>query len=221
MHEIIKQIIRQTNAETAEQYKGGKLYLFGPESSVYLQSIHRKAEAMGIKTMFCNAVPSGAAVIDIEKVRFRSWHMKAMYDVDNLYHSGLSCAADAVFQIIEAYDHPESNVAIIGRKHAVQGLREKLEAYDYTVLQCHTRTKSIPRVTEAADIVVNSAVDPVECWMAGRLIIDISGTLREEYDHARQLCVARGDVPPIYVTCHEVAQLNTSIVLNRFVKGAK
>ena len=90
--------------------------------------------------------------------------------------------------------------------------RERLEAVEQAL------------VAVGADIIVDGATEAVECCLSGRLIIDTAGKLAEAAEHTRVLCVARGERTPVYVSRHEVARLNISLLLNRtamFLDGRK
>ena len=224
MKEKIDQMIRNLDAETRERAGRGVLWLMGPEDSEYLRAVQRKAAQLGVATAFSQRVGQRVTVIDTERVKRTGNYLREWYDPDCIYHGGMSCAAEAAFRIILAADMPEANVAIIGRGHSVQSLFELLQEFDYTPLPCHSHTKSVARVTEAADIIVDGATEAVECCLSGRLIIDTAGKLAEAAEHTRVLCVARGERPPVYVSRHEVARLNISLLLNRaamFLDGRK
>lgn len=219
MNDKVTCMVHQLDKETQSIGATSTLHLGGSKHSKFLAAVKSRAEVLGLTTKFDRrARYSEPVLVDLEtappvpKLRKRD-------DIDNVCHDGASCCAEAVFRIIEAYDMPETNVVVIGRKHAVQGLFDILDANNYTPLLCHSRTRGIGRITSAADIVVNSATaEPEGVSLAGKLVIDISGTLCEAAEHTRVLCVARGDRPPTYIGPHDVGRLNVSIVLNRFVR---
>lgn len=220
MNDTVNRMIQQLDKETQGVGSTATLHLVGGQHSKFLLAIKSRAEVLGLTTKFdYRSRYTEPVLVDLETASDVPQYIKVKNDIDNISHSGLSCCAEAVFRIIEAYDMSEVNVALIGRKHAVKGLFDVLNTHNYTPLLCHSKTRGISKVTSAADIVVNSATaEPEGVSLAGKLVIDISGTLREVAEHTRVLCVARGDRPPTYIGPHDVGRLNVSIVLNRFVR---
>ena len=200
MHEKIKRLVKSLDDDTRRLARPGlTLYLVGAEDSPYIKHIRRKAEELGVTTEMSTRGGSRPTVVDLESVTGgkSSFFVPDRYDIDQVCHEGLSCVAAAAFEIIDAYEHPHSNVAIIGRGHSTQGLSEILKTYDYTPLgPCHRKTQSVERVTRASDIIVNGADEPVSCYMLGRLIVDISGTIATTAQRITDTCSGAALEPP-------------------------
>lgn len=192
----------------SEKYLG----LIGPEDSVYLQLIQRKADKAGLPVLRVSQRDErcGCYVIDSEAgdVNIR---LTAEEDIDCVQHPGMSCVAEAALYYIRRMDLAYANVGLIGRRHAVQGLAEALVKNGHTVLPCNRELD--PWLTlSAAKIIINSAPLTTPRLMkvvdAKRYhIIDISGSLEPvtQSHNWKGLYISRG----------EIGRKNVEILLDR------
>ena len=186
------------------------LRLLGSSDSYFLKSIKNKCRSLGIK---CNiesgyiepeSVRTYPTVIDIETYQHGRVNLDEWQDIDCQYHDGMSCVSQAIANILSQYELPGKHIMIIGRGHAVQGLKEVLLANDATVTVCHSKSKNISAISKICDIVVIATPKLDTCIAIDKeLIIDIGNTL------------SHLDVKN-YIS--KIGRLTISILLNRFVK---
>ena len=105
------------------------------------------------------------------------------------------CTAEAAMEILDYYNVPISGkkVAVIGRSLVIgRPVAMMLMHKNATVTICHTRTKDIPSITKAADIVVvaTGKMESVgkDCLNEGQTVIDVGISWNTE---KKKLC---GDV---------------------------
>ena len=118
------------------------LGLYGPEDSRYLNLVARRAEAEGIKTAWvAGPTPGCAAYVADTEAGWPMWDLPREEDVDCICHDGLSCAAYAALCLLSWYGAGRGvrKVCVLGRGHAVQGLRGALERMGCQVTQCAGR----------------------------------------------------------------------------------
>ena len=188
------------------------LSLIGPEDSVYLRLIQRKAEQAGLPVLRVSRRDErcGCYVIDSEGGD-ADIRLTAEEDIDCVQHPGLSCVAEAALRYIYRMCMPLSVVGLIGRRHAVQGLGEALVRSGYAVLPCN-RAMHPGKALYGAQIIVNSApeadrdlLDAV--WEGRHRIIDISGALESLTRHE--------DWKGTYISRGNIGKLNVNILLER------
>lgn len=219
MNELIEKLVAGIDEDTARLLGPGTttpLHLFGSRESRYLKGANAKARKFHVPVRWFDCpLPyffrEGSFVADRESVAMESWECPAAYDLDNLFHDGLSCTAMACLTILDAMGSlPGKNVCIIGRSHAVKGLAQSLVARDATVTICHSKTRDLLGATYNADIIINAApnthplVDVTKG--TGNVVLDISGSL-DKWDGSNLLT---------YIGPQEIGRLNIALTLNRF-----
>ena len=186
------------------------LRLLGSSDSYFLRAIKKKCELFGIK---CNiesnyigpeSMHQYPTVIDIETYQHGRVNLDEWQDIDCQYHDGMSCVSQAIANILSQYELSGKHIMIIGRGHAVQGLREVLLANDATVTVCHSKSKNMSAISEICDIIVLATPKLDTCIAIDKeLIIDIGNTL-SHLDVSNYM--------------NKVGKLTISILLNRLVK---
>lgn len=186
------------------------LRLLGSSDSYFLRAIKKKCESFGIK---CNiesdyigpeSIRQYPTVVDVETYRHGDVNLEEWQDIDCQYHYGMSCVSQAIANILSQYDFTGKHIMIIGRGHAVQGLREVLLANDATITVCHSKSKNISDISEICDIIVLATPKLDTCIAIDKeLIVDVGNTL------------SHLDVQN-YI--NKVGKLTISILLNRLVK---
>ena len=188
------------------------LGLVGPEDSVFLRLIERRAKEKGIPVLRVSQRDErcGCYVIDSEggDVGIR---LTAEEDIDCVQHPGLSCVAEAVLQWVKRMSDPRDTVGLVGRKHAVQGLAEALVHSGRAVIPCN-RALPPKRALQEAQVFVNSAPKAntdlmYAVWFGRRQVIDISGALESLTRHE--------DWKGTYISRGEIGKLNVNILLER------
>ena len=184
--------------------------LLGSNSSYFLRAIKKKCESFGIKCdiesdyIGPESMRQYPTVVDTETYRHGSANLEEWQDIDCQYHNGMSCVSQAIVDILSQYNVAGKHVMIVGRGHAVQGLKEVLLANDATVTVCHSKSKNISVISEICDIIVLATPKLDTCVAIDKeLIIDVGNTL------------SHLDVPNYM---NKVGKLTISILLNRLVK---
>lgn len=208
LNDVVSELSERIDAITKSQSRGKCLTLIGGETP-FLNAIRKKAGRLGIQCINQDDVgteESSPIVVDTEVCK-AGFNLSEKLDIDQIEHDGMSSCAQAVS---EAFDYLHTldgtNVVIIGRGHAVQGLADTLVRWnDCTVTVCHSKTKSLYESTRYADVIVVAApVKPAQVSpLAGKTIIDVSGTFKGFVDDTH------------YVG--NIGRLTTSILLNRAV----
>lgn len=160
--------------------KKDMLGLFGPEDSKYLCLAARRAQAEEIETAWvAGPTPGCAAYVADTEAGWPMWNLSAEEDVDCICHDGLSCAAYAALCLLSWHGAGRGvrKVCVLGRGHAVQGLRGALERMEYQVTQCAGRELLRTVGFGDADAVI-CGVPHLE-RLAGRpkVVVDMSGAL--------------------------------------------
>lgn len=186
------------------------LRLLGSDNSYFLMAIKKKCESFGIR---CNiesnyigpeSMSQYPTVIDIETYQHGRVNLDEWQDIDCQYHDGMSCVSQAIANILSQYELSGKHIMIIGRGHAVQGLREVLLANDATVTVCHSKSKNMSAISEICDIIVLATPKLDTCIAIDKeLIIDIGNTL-SHLDVSNYM--------------NKVGKLTISILLNKLVK---
>lgn len=112
------------------------------EDSKYLRLVERWAAEIGVKTAWvAGPTPGCAAYVADTEAGWPMWDLPREEDVDCICHDGLSCAAYAALCLLSWYGAGRGvrKVCVLGRGHAVQGLRGALERMGYQVTQCAGR----------------------------------------------------------------------------------
>lgn len=156
------------------------LGLYGPEDSKYLRLVARRAAEIGVKTAWvAGPTPGCAAYVADTEAGWPMWDLSREEDVDCICHDGLSCAAYAALCLLSWYGAGRGvrKVCVLGRGHAVQGLRGALERMGYQVTQCAGRELLRTVGFGDADAVI-CGVPHLE-RLAGRpkVVVDMSGAL--------------------------------------------
>lgn len=190
----------------------GKLGLYGPEDSRYLNLVARRAEAEGIKTAWVDGpTPGCVAYVADTDAGWPMWDMTSEEDVDCIQQTGLSCCAAVVFLYIRYVCSLRrgQRVCIIGRGHAVQGLTvmwHNMGLHDkYNLDQCSSTALDMGYRVSRADIIVNSAdavtEEVLDAVDALSTVIDISGSMEPLHDRVADY------VPRDYVGAWNIAEL--------------
>lgn len=218
MKDTIDRLVAELDAETRQVGSVGILCLVGALDSRYLKGAAAKAKKLGLNALH---VPPGTAVdgfvvYDTETAKGPHF-IRPLHDLDALSTGYTSCTADAVGRLLLRYYGPNSlqgkHVCIVGRGHAVKGLSALLLVLDCTVTICHSHTRELYRIAHGADVMVLAAPVPksVPTGCAGvDLVLDVSG--------ARECMEAYIKEAGEYVSAQDIGRLNTSVLLNRFVK---
>lgn len=160
----------------AKKYKPS-LLLIGSHKSPFLWAVNRMAEQAGIYSHILSYLPSllsrTKVVIDRETY-VGEVELCPEQDVDNLYNPGMSCVAEAAYEVLSnCFALDGKVVTIVGRGHAVQGLAEKLIALNATVTIAHSHTEDIGLAMKNTDIVVLATPVIKAIPDAKELVLDI------------------------------------------------
>ncbi len=219
IQERIEQLCKEIDEETKSLASDDtRLLLFGDKDSVFLKAIKRKADLFDIGCDFPDALnpPYNAVVADNENRKARGYSFPAEIDIDHVHTPGMSCVAEAVLNILLSADLVSgSNITIVGRGHAVQGLADELIDHDATVTIAHSKTRNMLLATFGRDVVVYAT--PQITWErvcekpscdTRCLVIDI-GNCFDKKARERFRCDYVGNI----------GRLTVSILLNRAVKN--
>lgn len=219
MNELIHDLVTKIDEDTDQLVGGGSmipLSLFGSRNSRYLKGVNAKARKFRIPVRWFDCpLPihfhEGFFIVDKEELKIEDWDGPAAYDLDNVFHPGMSCTAMACAAILDAMGPVAGkNVCIIGRGHAVKGLADALVAADATVTICHSKTTSLLDATYNANVIINAAPNTHPLYditkSVGSVVLDVSGSL-DAWNGSGLLT---------YVGPQEIGRLNTALALNRF-----
>lgn len=219
MNELIHNLVTKIDEDTHRLIGPGSmipLSLFGSRKSRYLKGVNAKARKFRVPVRWFDCpLPihfrEGSFIVDKEELKIEDWDCPAVYDLDNVFHHGLSCTAMACGMILDSLGPVAGkNVCIIGRGHAVKGLADALVAADATVTICHSKSENLREIVMGADVLVNSApkLHPYYGvgFKLGRVLLDISGSL----------CDWENSNIITYIGPQEIGRLNTALALNRF-----
>ena len=164
----------------AKKYKPS-LLLIGSHKSPFLWAVNRMAEQAGIYSHILSYLPSllsrTKVVIDRETY-VGEVELCPEQDVDNLYNPGMSCVAEAAYEVLSnCFALDGKVVTIVGRGHAVQGLAEKLIALSATVTIAHSHTEDIGLAMKNTDIVVLATPVIKAIPDAKELVLDIGDAM--------------------------------------------
>ena len=193
------------------------LVLFGSETSPLIQSIRRKANALGIK---CNMGVSqlyaddvGGVVIDTETSNVNPRFIDPILDIDCITpsSSGLSCVASAILALLLGNNLVCGKyITIVGRGHAVRGLAPLLTEQGATVTVAHSKTPMVNKATVGADVVVYAVPRSASFGFTldtKDMVIDLSRV------------IPYPDLLPHAKYVDRIGKLTVSILLNRFAKN--
>ena len=210
---IIKTLTEQIDGETiALLPTSGKLLLLGSEDSVFLKSIKKKADSLGIHYdhTFHFTPPYQGAVVDTETCP-SDLRLSSDVDIDHSFSDGLSSVSQGVLALLLAADlvH-KKNITIVGRGHAVKGLAQALIYNNATVTVAHSKTTSLLQATQNRDVVIYATPNVSQdiSYNTAELVIDLGGAV----PHPDRLSCE-------YI--NHIGQLTVSILLNRFVRQGK
>ena len=183
----------------------GKLGLYGPEDSRYLNLVARRAALKGIKTALVDGpTPGCVAYVADTDAGWPMWYMTVKEDVDCIQYTGLSCCAAVVLWYIYCLPR-DRRVCIIGRGHAVQRMDRVMRCFGYEFDQCSSTALDMAYRVARAGIIVNSAAAVTEEVLgavpASAIVIDISGSMEPLRDRVADY------VPRAYVGSWNIAEL--------------
>lgn len=211
--DLVKKLSEQIDGETiALLPTSGKLLLLGSEDSVFLKSIKRKADSLGIQYdhTFHFTPPYQGAVVDTETCP-SDLQLSSDVDIDHSFSDGLSSVSQGVLALLLAADlvH-KKNITIVGRGHAVKGLAQALIYNNATVTVAHSKTTSLLQATQNRDVVIYATPNVAQdiSYNTGELVIDLGNAV----PHPDRLSCE-------YI--NRIGQLTVSILLNRFVRQSK
>ena len=187
--EQIKTLSATLDEETTRFHPTGRLLLLGSYESVFLKSIKRKADLLGIDCDLTQypCPPYKAVVVDRETVP-SDIKLTAEVDIDHSYSQGMSSVSQATLALLLALDLVYAkDITIVGRGHAVQNLAKYLTLDNATVIY------ATPTITK--DISYNTR----------DLVIDLGNSVPHP---------DRFNCP--YV--NRIGQLTVSVLLNRFAR---
>ena len=209
--EIIKTLSEQIDGETiALLPTSGKLLLLGSQDSIFLKSIKRKADSLGIMYdhTFRFTPPYQGAVVDTETCP-SDLQLSSDVDIDHSFSDGLSSVSQGVFALLLAADlvH-KKNITIVGRGHAVKGLAQALIYNNATVTVAHSKTTSLLQATQNRDVVIYATPNVSQdiSYNTAELVIDLGNAV----PHPDRLSCE-------YI--NRIGQLTVSVLLNRFAKA--
>lgn len=184
LDDIVKTAAQRHLDEVAAKTNKPSLFLIGSNSSLFLKSVHRLAQEVGMDSHILSSLPpligDCKAVVDRETCDTVT-SLPAEADVDNLYNPGTSCVAEAAYEFLfDTVPLEGKTVTIVGRGHAVQGLAEKLLSMNATVTVAHSHTRDLYQVMDGQDVVVLATPVISAFPLANELVLDIGGTLPKE-----------------------------------------
>ena len=218
MHDFVRKMIDELDAETAAIGSGRSIVLFGDRESQYLKAIDWKAKALGLDSVWDEDEAMGeiVPVLDLECrddsiITSAHYYIDQYNDIDCVEAPGPSCCADACSRIVQHEVRGGSLVAITGRGHAAQGLSRFLSERSYSPLIVHSESDRIAKecVDEYADAIVHTSdriVFPRRWRMDADTLLDVCGSLERYNEWAG------------YFSAREIGALNISILLRRFVE---
>lgn len=186
------------------------LRLFGSNDSYFLNAIAKKCKSFGIKCeTVSNYVGPGSmrqypTVVDTETYH-NNISLEEWQDIDCQYNDGISCVSQAVINILSQYKIAGKHIVIVGRGHAVQGMRGVLLANDATVTVCHSKTVNMYDITKLADILILATpkIDGQIDINNKDVIIDVGNALTDV---------------SVENYINKIGKLTVSILVNRFVR---
>lgn len=191
MKEIIDQLVCRLDEETAWISSRKQVVICIPQvvHTAYLMAVRSKAHVLGVRIL--REKKAGLPCILDAEAKADGLFLERYEDVDNLWHDGMSCCAEAVFMaMIEAeWDLRSCRTLIVGRGHSVKGLAESMKGNELLI-------NSAPALPE-------SVVSRVP-----KMCADISGALRDTHGDA-------------FIGPKGIGRLNVSILLNRAATGKR
>ena len=180
--------------------------------TVFTRAIQKKLDKLGIKRFDCGNAPCPYVIdLESEKSIFKYGWVFPYNGLDDIdcCNSGnqsyeTSCVAEACFRIITRIpDYQYAHIGIVGRGHAVLGLAKRLITSNYTVTQCHSKTKNLNSALAACDVIVYAAPVWNEFDIKNRVVLDVSYCILKEYESPNLI--------------NNIGTVNTSIVVLRAV----
>lgn len=206
---LCRSLDKQTVSLSKE--KSNKLLLLGQQDSLFLKSIKRKADSLGVPCDFGKIIPSYTGVVaDKESSGSVRFPIMSDVDVDCLKSPGMSSAARAVlYLLMEQKMVSGKTITIVGRGHAVKGLAQALIEENATVTVAHSKTPDLYRATEDKDVVIYATpiLTQYPCFNTRDLVIDL-GNCFTENDRESFKCDFVGNI----------GRLTVSVLLNSFAK---
>lgn len=182
--EIINLLSQQHLKNVRAKVDKPSLLLIGSHSSPFLRSVNRLAEQVGIDSHILSYLPPllGNTRVVIDRETYDG--LAELYpenDVDNLYNPGMSCVAEAAYELLfDSVALEGKTVTIVGRGHAVKGLAEKLIALNATVTIAHSYTKDIEKAMRDTDVVVLATPVIEAIPDAKELVLDIGCAMTQD-----------------------------------------
>ena len=135
MKEIIARLVYRLDEETAWISSRKQAVVCVPQEvhTPYLMAVRSKAHALGVRIL--REKRAGLPCVLDAEAKADGLFLGRDEDVDNLWHDGMSCCAEAVFMamIVAGWDLRSCRTLIVGRGHSVKGLAERLVFNDATV----------------------------------------------------------------------------------------
>jgi hypothetical protein len=210
-NEVIDTLTREIDNDTSRLLPvSGKLLLFGSQESVFLKSIKKKADILGIQYEHTlNFTPPYAgAVVDTETCSL-GIRISPNADIDHSFSEGMSSVSKAIFLLLSTDMVCGKDITIIGRGHSVKGLAQVLIDNHATVTVAHSKTKSLLNATLNRDVVIYATPTITQdiSYNTRNLAIDLGNSV----PHPNRFCCP-------YV--NRIGKLTVSILLNEFVRKA-
>lgn len=212
-NDLIKHLSEQIDGETiALLPTSGKLLLLGSQDSIFLKSIKRKADTLGVHYdhTFQFTPPYDGAVVDGETCP-SDLRLSSDVDIDRSFSDGLSSVSQGVLALLLAADLVyKKNITVVGRGHAVKGLAQVLIDNHATVTVAHSKTANLFQATQNRDVVIYATPNVAQdiSYNTVELVIDLGNAV----PHPDRLSCE-------YI--NRIGQLTVSILLNRFVRQSK
>lgn len=211
-NEVIDTLTREIDNDTRRLLPvSGKLLLFGSQESVFLKSIKRKADILGIQYehTFNFTPPYAGAVVDTETCSL-GIRLSPDVDIDRSFSEGMSSVSKAILALLLSTNQVYGkNITIVGRGHAVKGLAQALIDNNATVTVAHSKTRNLAKAIIEQDVVIYATptlTTPVP-YCSNKLVIDLGNAVPK----------------PDLLYCpyvNRIGKLTVSILLNEFVRKA-
>ena len=212
MKEIIDQLVYRLDEETAWISSRKQAVVCVPQEvhTPYLMAVRSKAHALGVRIL--REKRAGLPCVLDAEAKADGLFLGRDEDVDNLWHDGMSCCAEAVFMamIVAGWDLRSCRTLIVGRGHSVKGLAERLVFNDATVTIAPSRSWELAESMKSYELLINSAPALPESITSRTPegCVDISGALGDTHGDA-------------FFGPKDIGRLNISILLNRVATGKR
>ena len=213
VEKIAQWIADNIDKETIKKLNGRREIDFSiVGDTVFTRAVKKKLEKLGIKyfrPQFGIIYTSQPFIIDIESENgYQAYKLAKENDIDcclkSTDYNDLSCVSEACFRIISSIvELKNMHIGIVGRGHAVLNLAKRLLDSDYTVTQCHSKTKDLDAALKSCDAIVYAAPKRQPFEMNNRFVLDVSYAIPKDCGNTKLI--------------NNIGNLNTSIVVSRAV----